>query len=260
MPADTAVVQHDGAVWIVMRDVGAALRRRWTPPAALAAARHLASLYTLGAAPGVLETRWLEHDGGSAYAHHATAGHGNLDGLAGDTRPAGVFTSGQVAALHTALDSADAVAALARRLPQTLVHGDFHSRNAGMAEDGTLTLIDWEHVGAGPIGYDLGTFASLYRVFGGAGDLDETELLRTYSAALGRSTGTDVTDEAALGFATVHLTWGLHLRLGPGLTAVREGFHGDRPQDIAPHVDDIRTGCLRALFWAPAVQAAMSGR
>ncbi|GAA3291379.1 hypothetical protein GCM10020295_08050 [Streptomyces cinereospinus] len=131
------------------------------------------------------------------------------------------------------------------------MHGDFHSRNAGMAEDGTLTLIDWEHVGAGPIGYDLGTFASLYRVFGGAGDLDETELLRTYSAALGRSTGTDVTDEAALGFATVHLTWGLHLRLGPGLTAVREGFHGDRPQDIAPHVDDIRTGCLRALFWAP---------
>jgi hypothetical protein len=102
------------------------------------------------------------------------------------------------------------------------------------------------------VGFDLGTFVSMYRAFGGSGELDEPALLEVYGRALSDLAGTDLHPAAALGFAMAHLTWGLHLRLGPGLTAVRQGFHGDNPGELAAHLDDLRTGCLRALSWAPA--------
>ncbi|ORT57251.1 aminoglycoside phosphotransferase family protein [Streptomyces sp. CB03238] len=254
LPADTAVVRHDEAVWIVMRDASEVLLRPWVPTSALTAARLMASLYVPGAGAACLDTEWLERDGGNAYAHHVPAGHANLDALAGDERLRHLFPGAEVDALHRLLDRADAVTALARRLPSTLVHGDFHPRNAGVADDGTMTLIDWEHVGVGPVGYDLGTFASLYRAFGGVGYLDERELLAAYATALSEVAGVDLRGHAAVGFATVLLTWGLHLRLGPGLTAVREGFLGEGPEDIAPHVEDIRLGCRRALAWAPLAE------
>jgi aminoglycoside phosphotransferase (APT) family kinase protein len=255
VPPDTAVVHHDGEAWIVMSDVGPALRRRWTPGAATVAVRRLASLHRAGTVvPGLLETPWLERDGGSAYAHHVPTGHQNLDALAQDARLAELFTAEEVRELHGCLDAAEDIAELARRLAPTLVHGDFHSRNAGMDEDGTLVLIDWEHVGVGPVGYDLATFTSLYRAFGGTGQLDEAAILSTYADAVSDEAGTDLREAAAVGFATVHLTWGLHLRLGPGLTAVREGFHGETPEELAPHLEDIRSGCRRALSWAPLVR------
>ena len=129
-----------------------------------------------------------------------------------------------------------------------------------MDRDNALVLIDWEHVGVGPVGFDLGTFVSLYRAFGGQGELDEPALLEVYGRALSELADTDLRHPAALGFATAHLTWGLHLRLGPGLMAARQGVHGGTPGELATHLDDIRSGCLRALSWAPAAGVDTAGR
>ncbi|MFC8829833.1 phosphotransferase family protein [Streptomyces sp. NPDC057137] len=259
-PPDATLVSHDGLAWIVMRDIGTALQRPWTPAAATTTALRTALLYVPGASrPDLLDTPWLERAGYAAYAHHIPAGHDNLDALADDPRLKALFTREQVHALHTCLDAAAELNSRAATLPTTLVHGDLTPRNAGLDADDALVLIDWEHVGIGPVGFDLGTLVSLYRAFGGHGELDEPALLQSYGQAVSDLADTDLRPSAALGFATVHLTWGLHLRLGPGLTAVRQGLHGKTPGDVAPHLDDIRSGCLRALSWASAAGVDAAG-
>jgi hypothetical protein len=252
-PPDATVVNHNGLAWIVMRDISAALRQPWTPAAATTTALRTALLYVPGASqPDLLDTPWLEREGYGAYAHHIPAGHDNLDALDDHPHLKSLFAPEQVHALHACLDAAAELGSRAAELPATLVHGDLTPRNAGLDRDQSLALIDWEHVGVGPVGFDLGTFVSLYRAFGGDGELDEPALLAAYGRALSDLAGIDLCHAAALGFATAHLTWGLHLRLGPGLTAVRQGFLGENPEELAAHLDDIRSGCLRALSWASA--------
>ena len=259
-PPDATVVSHNGLAWIVMRDIGTALHQPWNPAAATTTALRTALLYVPGALhPDLLDTPWLEHEGYAAYTHHIPAGHDNLDALAHEPQLKALFTREQVHALHTCLDAAAELNSRAATLPTTLVHGDLTPRNAGLDRDNALVLIDWEHVGVGPVGFDLGTFVSLYRAFGGHGELDEPALLEVYSQALSDLADTEMRHSAALGFATVHLTWGLHLRLGPGLTAVRQGFQGETPGELAPHLDDIRSGCLRALSWASAAGVGAAG-
>jgi hypothetical protein len=259
-PAAT-VFTHHGFTWLVMRDIGAVLQQSWTPGSAMVAARRAALLYVPGAVrQGLLDVPWLEQEGYAAYAHHVPAGHENLDALAQDPRLRTLFTPDQVHALHACLDAAEDLNARARELPTTLVHGDLTPHNAGLDPHGDLALIDWEHVGVGPVGFDLGTFVSLYRAFGGHGELDEPALLEVYGRAVSELAGTDLRPAAALGFATAHLTWGLHLRLGPGLTALRQGLNHDAPAARAAHVDDIRSGCLRALSWAAAAASVTAAR
>lgn len=256
-PAATVFSHHD-LTWLVMRDVGAVLQQSWTPASAAVAARRAALLYVPGAVrPELLDAPWLEQEGWAAYVHHLPAGHDNLEALSDDPRLRTLFSPEQVRALHSCLDAADELSARARELPTTLVHGDLTPRNAGLDPCGDLALIDWEHVGVGPVGFDLGTFVSVYRAFGGTGELDEPALLETYGEAVSELAGSDLTAAAALGFATAHLTWGIHLRLGPGLTAVRQGLNSDAPAALAAHLDDIRSGCLRALSWAIAAGAAV---
>lgn len=253
LTAPSAAVVHDGEgpEWIVMRDIGPALGNPWTPEAAGTAAARLALLHAQALAdPDLLDLPWLERAGHHAYAHHIPSGHDNLDALPADPRLADLFTPAQVRALHRCLNAAEALADLASRLPSTLVHGDFTPLNAGLDAAQTLVLIDWEHVGVGPIGFDLATFVAMHRAFGGRGTLDERALLETYSRALFEETGTDLADQAAAGFAITHLTWGLHLRLGPGLAAVRLGVFDQSPAQLSASLQDIRSGCLRALSWA----------
>lgn len=251
-PAATVFSHHD-FTWIVMRDIGAVLQQSWTPESAMTAARRAALLYVPGVLrPGLLDAPWLELAGYAAYAHHIPAGHENLEALADDPRLRALFTAEQIRDLHTCLDAADGLGTRAEELPRTLVHGDLTPRNAGLDRSGVLALIDWEHVGVGPVGFDLGTFVSLYRAFGGHGELDEPTVLEAYGRALSDLAGTDLRHAAALGFAVAHLTWGLQLRLGPGLTLVRQGLNSDAPAKLAAHLDDLRSGCLRALSWAAA--------
>ncbi|MGW2093019.1 phosphotransferase family protein [Promicromonospora sukumoe] len=260
-PPHVMVVSHNGLDWIIMRDVDAVLQQSWTPASATAVAERAALLHVPGdMEPGVLDAPWLERAGHAAYTHHVVAGHDNLERLSGDPRLRNLFTPEQVDALHAGLDAAPELADRAAELPTTLVHGDLTPRNAALGADGSLLLIDWEHVGVGPVGYDLGTFVSMYRAFGGRGELDEPAVLEVYADAVSTLAGTNLRAAAALGFAVAHLTWGLHLRLGPGLTAVRQGLNRDAPAKLAAHVDDIRSGCLRALSWAPVTEAVTAGR
>jgi aminoglycoside phosphotransferase (APT) family kinase protein len=250
-PSDATVLDADDRDWIVMRDIAHVLQRPWTPDAATRAAARIALLHApIAVDPDLLASPWLEREGHAAYTHHVPSGHVNLDALAVDPRLADLFTPKQILALHHCLDAAEALNAKATRLPQTLVHGDFHTRNAGMDAEGTLVLIDWEHAGVGPAGFDLGTFVAVYQAFGGLGALDEQALLKTYGRALAEVGGADLYEAAAVGFAIAHLTWGLHLRLGPGLAAVRHGYLDGSPAERASALEDIRSGCLRALSWA----------
>lgn len=259
-PAATVFSHHD-LTWVVMRDIGAVLQQSWTPDSAMIAARRTALLYIPGAVrPGLLDAPWLELEGYAAYIHHVPAGHDNLDALTHHPRHRALFTTEQVDALHICLDRTEELRARARELPATLVHGDLTPRNAGLGPHGALALIDWEHVGVGPVGIDPGTFVSLYRAFGGHGELDEPAILEAYGRAVSDLADRDLRPAAALGFATVHLTWGLHLRLGPGLTLVRQGLDEEAPARLAAHLDDLRTGCLRALSWATASGLVSAGR
>ncbi|MDR7383912.1 phosphotransferase family protein [Promicromonospora iranensis] len=260
-PPAATVFSHHGFTWVVMRDIGAVLQQSWTPESAMTAARRAALLYVPGVLrPGLLDAPWLELEGYAAYTHHIPTGHDNLDALAGDPRLRALFTAEQVRDLHACLDASDELCARAARLPTTLVHGDLTPRNAGVDRRGALALIDWEHVGVGPVGFDLGTFVSLYRAFGGHGELDEPAVLEAYGRAVSELAGIDLRPAAALGAATAHLTWGLHLRLGPGLTLVRQGLNRDAPAKLAAHLDDLRSGCLRALSWASAAGAVAAVR
>jgi len=261
IPRAATVFSHHDFTWLVMRDVGAVLQQSWTPESAVVAARRAALMYVPGTVrPGLLDAPWLEQEGWAAYVHHVPAGHENLEALSDDPRLRTLFAPEQIRALHACLDAADELSARARELPSTLVHGDLTPRNAGLDPRGDLALIDWEHVGVGPVGFDLGTFVSVYRAFGGHGELDEPGLLETYGRAVSELADADLMTAAALGFATAHLTWGIHLRLGPGLTAIRQGLDRATPAALAAGLDDIRSGCLRALSWAMAAGAgAMAG-
>ncbi|WP_025619508.1 phosphotransferase family protein [Salinispora cortesiana] len=145
----------------------------------------------MAADPSLLGAPWLERDGYAAYAHHVAAGHHNLSLLGVDPRLASLFSPGRVRRLHACLDALDRLIAEAGRIIPTLLHGDLHVHNLGLADDRRLVLIDWEHVGTGPVGIDLAMFVSLYQLFGGAGELDERALLTDYAtgAQRGRRSG-----------------------------------------------------------------------
>lgn len=54
---------------------------------------------------------------------------------------------------------AERLQALARfAAPETLLHGDLWPINVMVSGDGRAALIDWDHVGVGPVTYDLSTF------------------------------------------------------------------------------------------------------
>jgi hypothetical protein len=90
---DATVVSHNGLAWIVMRDIGAALHKPWTPAAATTTARRTALLYVPGTLdPDLLDNPWLEREGYDAYTHHIPAGHDNLDALAHNPQLKALFT------------------------------------------------------------------------------------------------------------------------------------------------------------------------
>ena len=155
--------------------------------------------------------------------HHVPAAHRNLDACRQHPIWSDVFAAEEAARLHSLLDVSDAAIRELRTLPTTLVHGDFHIANLGIEPDGTLVLLDWAHVGVGPLGCDVATLASLFRVFGGAseeprGD-QERELIAAYADEIARLTDRrDLRPSIERAAVLWHRTWGLHLRLGPGLT------------------------------------------
>lgn len=251
-PAVLGIEKRGGVTWIWTEDVGRWLGVRWVEEEAREAARRCAllhSAYRTNEAE-LSGAGWLGRREYSSYVHHVPSAHRNLERAASDPELRDLFSRGERTRLRGCLDSYDGFAGAMDRLPRTLIHGDFHVSNLGFDDGGSLVVLDWAYVGLAPPGCDVATFVSVYRLFGGTpwteGRGWEDELVGTYVEAL-RESGEPkgIEDVVRTAVALWHLTWGLHLRLGPGLGALLERRVDDerKPGTIV----DVREGCERAL-------------
>lgn len=160
--------------WLICEDVqGVVLEQCQDDAASVLAAVHvIAQLHTRAAGhPIVGECR---HDGADRGMHYFAANVGNAAKLLQALRPPAVTLSSEQRSLRDRLSRRlDALLAeqprRARMMAEaggadTMLHGDLWTTNfVIVAGDGPVVarLIDWDHVGAGPVCYDLSTF--LYR-------------------------------------------------------------------------------------------------
>jgi hypothetical protein len=246
-----AIERRGGKTWMWMRDLGPWLRVRWGPRASRRAAARCALLHDLYlGARDLRELPWLGREEYAAYAHHVPQARRNLDALADDGRWSDLLPAGSVPQLREALDLGPRLMEEMRRLPLTFVHGDFHIRNLGFTPNGALLALDWANFGIAPLGCDLAAFLSVYRAFGGRAQNDaavERSLLDAYVTEVERAAGRrGLRGPIERAGHLWHLLWGLHLRLGPGLTALL-GDHIADGEDRRRAALDVRSGCLRAL-------------
>jgi phenylacetate-coenzyme A ligase PaaK-like adenylate-forming protein len=242
---------RDEQPWIWMGDLAPYLALSWTSRRALQAAQRCALFYELyRREPELRDLSWLGREGYAAYAHHVEPAHRNLEALTGDERWRDLLPPAAIPKLHRSLDLLPRAVERLRSLPPTFIHGDFHIRNLGLYPDGTLLALDWASFGIAPLGCDLATFVSVFRLFGGQEeDLEQLEhsLFEAYLAEVERIAGRGgLREPISQAVRLWHMTWGLHLRLGPGLTALLEGYIQD-DEERTRAAADVREGCLRAL-------------
>lgn len=255
-PSVLRIEERDGRTWVWMEDLAACLERPWRPDDVIEAARRSAlfdDLYrqehtALAAAP------WLEREGYAAYAHHIPAAHENLDRVSSHPIWSRLFSADEIHRLHRCLDVSTEALAELRTFRSTLAHGDFHIRNLGFDADGSLVCIDWAHVGLAPLGSDIAILVSLYHAFGGVDGGDAMKLDRdvvaAYAEEVERLSGrSNLVSTISHTFGLWHVTWGLHVRLGPGLTYLLSA-ESSRDADVDNSAADIRDGCERALHYA----------
>ena len=133
---------------------------------------------------------WLEREGYAAYAHHVPAVHRHLDALPTHPRWGRLFGPDERAALHRTLDATPWALGELRRLPPTLVHGDFHAGNLGFDTAGELVAIDWAHVGLAPLGSDVAVLGSLLAgAPGGDGLAPGAKRVGVHACTSGRAVG-----------------------------------------------------------------------
>jgi hypothetical protein len=169
-----AAAEREGRwVWHVYEDLGLETLAVQRQPSRLAAATDfIAELHTRGAGHPLLpEVRWRARDHGAhfftANLRDAIAALDALSFLQWEV-PSGLGPARArlLQRLHEFLDDAPRRVRLMEETGayDTLLHGDLWPKNifVSTAADGPRArLIDWDHVGAGPFGYDLSTF--LYR-------------------------------------------------------------------------------------------------
>jgi Phosphotransferase enzyme family len=254
-------IEREGPrAWLWLEDLDEVIGSIGTPEQAVEAARRNAWLHTvyLDGQHALEDLPWLEREGYSAHAHNVPQAHRHLDALGAGSQWGRLFAVEELAMLHQALDRAEWAADEMRQLPPTLVHGDFHVGNLGFDAAGMLVAIDWAHVGLAPLGCDVATLSSLLAGAPGAdglaaGSVSEQVLVSAYCdelvrrcgrAALAPAGDLEVTVRRACGLW--HLTWGLHLRLGPGLDWLLR--RPDQDSAGAAHLAaDVRDGSRRAV-------------
>lgn len=251
-----AVIGHEkrqGHSWLWMED----LRNAFYPARFPEEARHVAQVtarlhtFYLAHASRLNSYSWLSRTEYRRYAHLLPDARRNLDRIAETAAPEINFTPAEVRELRGALDNLDLVDREMSALPGTLCHGDYHTRNLALTQDGTLLLVDWAHLGIAPAGCDIATFVSLYRLFGGTGggpasNFDDG-LIAAYAQAMTQVEADPEWGQAiARAVGLWHMSWGLHLRLGAGLTALLDHRILEE-EERRKAAQDIRDGCFRAL-------------
>jgi aminoglycoside phosphotransferase (APT) family kinase protein len=244
----------DGATWIWMEDQSSALNVNWSVAAALAATRAAAAMHSAYRVHAQTLDRldWLAREPHRLFERHLSEARENLARLARAPKLSPWLSAHSIAGLQKCLDAYEWALARMRLLPVSLAHCDFHPKNLGFLTDGRLLLIDWAQVGLAPPGADVAIFLSLYRLFGNTAEQRSVEfenrLILAYHEGLAASddsrppTYADVAQAIWLWTAT----WGLHLRLGPGLSTVLGGKIKDS-NALAATIVDIVDGCDRVL-------------
>jgi len=199
-----AVAEREGNwVWHVYEDLGdgslAADRLPWRLDAAV---DFMAELHLRGAGHPLLpEARWRARDHGvhffTSNVHDAVAA---LEALATPPRDVPPAFAGArerlLQCLYALRDDAPRRVRLMEEAdgPDTLLHGDLWPKNVfvSMAPAGPQArLIDWDHVGVGPVSYDVSTF--LYQ----SAPEERPGILRRYREAVER-TGRRLPDQGTL--------------------------------------------------------------
>lgn len=252
-PRVYGIDDRTGKTWIWMEDLSECLTLTWNPSLAVTAAQQCSSLHTfyqtyraeLNGLPWLAKRLW------AFYSHYIATCHANLEACARDRFWRTVFGEPEIAALHECLNSFNQMDRLMSQLAQSFLHGDFHIRNLGFDRHNALVMVDWAHVGISPLGCDIASFSSMYRLLGGIVTSEETSferlLVDAYCKKLTDMFGVRVSArEVQIACSLWHKTAGLHLRLGPGLSALLLG----KVKDAGARdriAQDIRDGCRRVL-------------
>jgi len=246
MPRCFATTLHDGIELLWFEDLSGAFNRAWDFALAQRAVAALAVLQEIDEQwlTDRPDTHIMPHRPYLDYAHHIDAAHTHLD----DPRSAAVIAPDLIVPLHRCLDALPRIQGMMNDQPHCFLHGDFQLRNLGVEAD-EVVAIDWAASGWGPAGHDLACFTSVYNVFGGkeADDVQafETGLLETYVRALAPWRRIELS-ALKMAVGCFHASWGLHLRLGPALYVLMNGFIQDSAERRQTR-NDINEGVIRAL-------------
>ncbi|WP_190232998.1 phosphotransferase family protein [Streptomyces avicenniae] len=250
-PDVRAIGTVDGVVCLWFADVTDQLDVPWDVAAAVRAVEAVAGLHLGVLPPGTRGADWAssEYD---AFRHHVPAATRRVkEELAGADggRPSLVPPRDAGLALRL-LDGAEDFARQLAAAPTGFQHGGFHTDNAGRAQDGRLLLIDWAQAGVGPLGGDIAVFLSNYQARGGdRGGLGRRAFDALITDAYGRALAARGADRALVRAARRvidlwSVSWGVQVRLGPGLAAARDASLD--PEVRASVAQDIAEGLARA--------------
>ena len=229
-----AAAQHEGRwVWHAYEDLsGETLAARRERACLEAAVDLMAQLHTRGVGHALLpEVRWHGRDHGSRWLiTDLRDGIAALEALATVRTPAGFATPHRrlLERLHRLLEEAPRQIRLMDEAggADTLLHGDLGPKNVFVALAGErpyARLIDWDHVGVGPVSYDLSTF--LYQ----SSPDDRPWLLRRYRAAVERAGHRLAADgDLNLLFHTAETARGASCVIWPALALLHDGAEWGR--------------------------------
>jgi len=228
-----AAAQREGRwVWHVYEDLRSeTLADRCERPRLEAAVDLIAQLHTRGAGHPLLpEVRWLARDhGGRSLITNLRDGIGALEALATVRTPEfAQARSHLLERLYRLLEEApDRIRLMVEAGgPDTLLHGDLGPKNifVALASDGPCArLVDWDHVGVGPAGYDVSTL--LYQ----SSPEERPWILRRYREAVERA-GYRLAPDDELNrlFHTAETARGVNCVIWPAMALLNDGAEWGR--------------------------------
>ena len=189
----------DGTAWLWLEDLGPMGRDHWTPPELATAARGLGRMHAhYLTADRLPDEPWLARRFARGWRDLLVPQIRDSLGLGAAAQPRFAELSGsratpEVASLVRLLDQSDALVEMLEDLPVTLCHHDPNIDNLLLRTrpDGRdqLVLIDWQLVGLGPVGEDLGQLLSIVLAATRPSQRAEVEarLLSAYCGAMGEA-------------------------------------------------------------------------
>ena len=134
-----------------------------------------------------LESDFEVHVTAAAQAIERIVEHGHPEPLAGAPE--------RMKVLARLTTSAEAIVEPLRRVPATLLHGDYWPGNIAILDDNTQVVYDWQLAGVGPGVIDLLVFVNKSAWWFGELPLTAEKLVRSYREGLDRRSGVQWSDD-----------------------------------------------------------------